>query len=797
MKINQFTTVAIYLGLSLFFAGCGTSVKDYPIQPVPFTDVKLTDEFWAPKIKVNHEVTIPIALKHCETTGRIRNFKIAGKLESGSFCTQYPFDDSDIYKIIEGASFSLQTFPDKNLESYLDTLIKYLALAQEPDGYLYTNRTINPDSTHVWAGNQRWANDSALSHELYNLGHLYEAAVAHYAATGKRNLLDIAIKSANQVDNEFGPGKLSYYPGHQVIEMGLASLFRTTNDERYLKLAKFFLDIRGPHGQEYCQAHKRVFDQDKIVGHAVRATYMYSGMADVAAMMNDHSYSKPLFSIWDDLIRTKYYITGGIGSSGSNEGFGDPYDLPNMSAYCETCASIGLVYWNYRMFLLTGDSKFYDVLERTLYNALLSGVSISGDRFFYPNVLESRGQHTRSEWFGCACCPGNICRFIPSIPGYIYAVKKDELYTNLYVNSTANITLGGLKAEIEQITNFPTDGKVEIIVRPEKETKFSLKLRIPSWVNGQAVSTDLYRFTKKNNAKIKVLLNGEMQDTEVVDGYVTLNRKWKLNDRVELELPMEVRLIVSNPKIKGNVGKASLQRGSFVYCLEWPDNVENIHSLVIDTTAGFKTEYRKDLLNGISVINGLAKPTAFVDGKIEMKESVEFTAIPYYSWANRGAGDMAVWMAVNPEKSRPKPAPTIASRSQIFAMSPNKSLFCINDQEVPDSSNDRSVLYLHWWPMKDTVVWLEYKFDKAETISESSVFWYDDGPFGGCRVPSEWKILYNQNNKWKAVKNTEEYLIAKNIINTVRFQAVKTTGIRIEITLPKDWSSGLYEWNVK
>jgi len=319
----------------LLLAGCKPQSNDYPIQPVTFTAVKVNDNFWAPRIKKNHEVTIPIAFKQCEITGRIKNFKIAGKLEKGSFSSLYPFDDSDVYKIIEGASYSLQTFPDRNLEAYLDTLIGNIGLAQEPDGYLYTNRTIDPNHTHEWAGKERWVNDPNLSHELYNIGHLYEAAVAHYKATGKRTLLDIAIKSANLVYNDFIGKQLPYYPGHQVIEMGLVKLYGVTGEKKYLELAKYMLDIRHG-GDEYNQAQKPVTEQDKIVGHAVRATYMYSGMADIAAILQNDAYSKPLFKIWDDLISTKYYITGGIGSSGSNEGFGEPYDLPNMAAYCET-----------------------------------------------------------------------------------------------------------------------------------------------------------------------------------------------------------------------------------------------------------------------------------------------------------------------------------------------------------------------------------------------------------------------------------------------------------------------------
>ncbi|MFN8258482.1 MAG: glycoside hydrolase family 127 protein [Bacteroidales bacterium] len=772
--------------------------KDYPIQPVPFTSVKVNDQFWAPRIKKNHEVTIPIALKQCEITGRIKNFKIAGKLEKGSFCSIYPFDDSDIYKIIEGASFSLQTYPDKNLEMDLDTLINYIALAQEPDGYLYTNRTIDPQHTHEWAGNERWKNDPVLSHELYNLGHLYEAAVAHYQATGKRSLLDIAIKSANLVDKDFGPGKLAYYPGHQVIEMGLAKLFRATGDERYLKLAKYFLDIRHG-GEEYNQAQKPVTEQDKIVGHAVRATYMYSGMADVAAISGDESYSRPLYKIWNDLISTKYYITGGIGSSGSNEGFSDPYDLPNMMAYCETCASIGLVFWNHRMFLLTGDHKYYDVLERTLYNGLMSGVSLSGDHFFYPNVLESRGQHQRSEWFGCACCPSNICRFLPSIPGYIYAVKNNDLYVNLYMGNTSNIKLNSSNIEINQKTDFPLSGKIEFTFGKGTNNNFTLKLRVPDWVVGQAVPSDLYKMTNNSPSGINLKINGIATEFKIENGYISINKLWTPDDKVEVDFPMEIRKIVAHEKIKADAGKFSLQRGPLMYCIEWPDIKEGkVLNQWINPEQIFTSTYNADLLDGINVIQGKSKPTYYKNDKIETGAEQEFTAIPYYAWANRGPGEMSVWLSSSVDKTRPTPPVTIASESKIKSTDDARGIKAINDFDLPSNSNDHSVMYFHWWPKKDTTEWIEYAFSDFKQISKTSVYWFDDGPDGGCRVPESWRILYeDKNGKWIPVKNTEKYPVLKDKLNTVKFQPVTTKGLRIEIKLPKDYSSGLYEWSVQ
>src|SRR5664280_2920857 len=515
--MTRFRKVLITISsIILMISGCArksSTGEDYPIKPVPFTSVKLTDNFWAPRIKRNASITIPIAFGYCESTGRVKNFEIAAGRDTGKFQTIYPFDDSDVYKIIEGASYSLQTFPDPKLELYLDSLIHKIALAQEPDGYLYTNRTIAEThggvGLHEWAGKNRWEMDSVLSHELYNLGHLYEAAVAHYQVTGKRTLLDIALKSADLVNKDFGWDRVKVYPGHQVIEMGLVKLYRVTGEKKYLDLARFFLDVRGPNGEAYNQANKKVIDQTEAVGHSVRATYMYSGMADIAAIEKDDAYLNAITRIWEDLVYGKIYITGGIGDTGGNEGFADPFVLPNMSAYCETCASIGDIFTNHRLFLLHGQSKYYDILEKTLYNSMLSGVSLSGDRFFYPNPLESNGQHLRQAWFGCACCPSNVARFVPAIPGYIYAVTDKDLYINLFISNDANMLLGKRKVNITQKANFPWDGKVEINVNPETSGNFTLKIRIPGWARNEAIPGGLYKFMEMNTDPVKLSVNGK------------------------------------------------------------------------------------------------------------------------------------------------------------------------------------------------------------------------------------------------------------------------------------------------
>ena len=485
----------------------------YPIDPVPFTSVKVTDSFWGQRLNASREVTIPLAFSKCEETGRYQNFVNAAHPSDTIKVGGLAFDDTDVYKTIEGASYLLQTYPDKKLAKYIDSVLVIVAAAQEPDGYLYTSRTMNPKHPHEWAGSKRWEKVEDLSHEFYNLGHMVEGAIAHYQATGKKNFLNIAIRYADCVCREIGTGEGQQIrvPGHQIAEMALAKLYLVTGDQKYLDQAKFFLDQRGytSRTDEYSQAHKPVVQQDEAVGHAVRAAYMYAGMADVAALTGDTAYIHAIDRIWDNIVGKKYYITGGIGATAAGEAFGKNYELPNMSAYCETCAAIGNVYVNYRLFLLHGESKYYDVLERTLYNGLISGVSLDGGGFFYPNPLESMGQHQRQPWFGCACCPSNICRFIPSLPGYIYAVKDKDVYVNLFMSNTSDLKVGGKAVSIEQNTKYPWNGDITIGINKNNAGPFNLKVRIPGWVRGQVVPSDLYTYSDGKRLKYTVKVNGE------------------------------------------------------------------------------------------------------------------------------------------------------------------------------------------------------------------------------------------------------------------------------------------------
>lgn len=796
MKTYFLTGVSLLLGTALSLGQ--TNRNDYPIRPVPFTSVKVNDQFWAPRIKRNHEVTIPIALDQCYKTGRVDNFLVAGKLKPGKFCTEYPFDDTDIYKIIEGASFSLQTFPDPKLDARIDTLIAYVGKAQEPDGYLYTTRTIDPAHPHAWAGTARWEKESDLSHELYNSGHLFEAAVAHYQSTGKKTLLAIATKNADLLCREFGPGKLDYAPGHQIVEMALVKLYRVTGQQKYLNLAKFFLDVRG-RGKEYSQDHKKVTDQTEAVGHAVRATYMYSGMADVAAITDNKAYLNAIDRIWEDIIHDKFYLTGGIGAAGGHEGFGADYELPNMSAYNETCASIGNIYWNYRLFLLHGQAKYYDVLERTLYNGMISGVSLSGDRFFYPNPLESQGQHARSAWFGCACCPSNVCRFIPSVPGYMYAQTDSRLYTNLFINSTAQVQLGGTAVEVIQKTDYPWSGSVQFTLNPAKRKAFDMAIRIPGWAQNQPLPGDLYRFTDQDKTPFTLLVNGKAVAYKLVDGYAIVRQEWKKGDQIQLELPMPVRQVVANIQVAADVDKVALQRGPIVYCAEWPDFPDgHVLNLIVSPKTQLTASYRPDVLGGVTLIDGQAQQSRrTTDNGIAVADA-RFQAIPYFAWANRGSGEMAVWFGTKATASRPLPAPTIASTSKITASHVTKTLMAINDQAEPKNSNDHDNLYYHWWPKKDTLQWVQYTFEKPATVSSAKVYWFDDGPWGGCRVPASWKVLYRtEAGDWKEVQAKGTYGTAKDAYNEILFEPVRTSALRLDVQLPKEFASGIMEWMVR
>ncbi|MFH1998161.1 MAG: beta-L-arabinofuranosidase domain-containing protein [Planctomycetota bacterium] len=778
--------------------------KGYPVEPVPFTEVNIRDTFWSQRMVSNRKVTIPYDLNQCEETGRIRNFAVAGKLEEGKH-EGHRYNDSDLFKVIEGAAYSLSLYPDPGLDARLDAIIAKIAAAQEEDGYLYTTRTIDPENPAPGAGETRWSN-LRDSHELYNVGHLYEAAVAHFKATGKRTLLDVALKNADLIVSLFGPEGISDIPGHQEIEIGLCRLYLVTGKQKYLDLAKFFLDMRGRADKReiygsYCQDHLPVTEQAEAVGHAVRAGYMYSAMADVAALTGNQDYIDAIDKIWDDVVSGKLYLTGGIGARHNGEAFGDRYELPNAEAYNETCAAIANAMWNHRLFLLHGDSRYIDVLERVLYNGFLSGVSLSGDRFFYPNPLASRGGEERSPWFGCSCCPTNVARFLPSLPGYVYAQCGDELYVNLFVSGGANLKLGKKRVSINVRTAYPWDGKIQVTVIPSENMDLTLYLRIPGWAREEPLPGGLYRFLEPAAEKPVLSLNNKEIPLEMDRGYARIQRTWARSmNEVTLELPMPVRRVVCREEVAQNQGRVALMRGPIVYCAEGVDNGGHTTNLVLPDEAKIISEFRSTPFNETMELFGPCKALFRDDeGGAEMRDQ-KLVAIPYYLWAHRGKGEMDVWLPRNPSLARVIPKSTVASESRVSASHVWSSDTCLalNDQLEPARSNDHGIPRFTWWPHKATREWVQYDFKEAREVSRAAVYWFDDtDKGGGCRVPVSWQVLYLHEEAWRPVETGGHYGVEKDRFNEVGFTPVRTASLRLEVTLPPDRSGGILEWRVE
>ncbi len=634
-----------FLSVTSLYSQNNGNYSDYPISGISIKDVILNDSFWLPKIKVIQDTTIHYAFDKCDKEGRMENFLVAGGKKEGSYKGKMPFDDTDLYKIIEGASYTLISKPNPELDSYLDSIIAIIKTGQEADGYLTTWFTIDRQKPPAWWVNpstHRWENESS-SHELYNSGHLFEAAAAHYWATGKRNFLDIAIKNADLLVENFGPGKLRIPPGHQIVETGLIKLYHITHKKKYLELSKFFLDQRGDSTTHksfgaYAQDHLPVTKQTEAVGHAVRALYMYAGMTDIAVMYNDKDYLAAVNKIWENIVNKKIYITGGLGARHDGESFGDNYELPNLTAYNETCAAIGNVYWNHRLFLLTGDSKYYDVLERSLYNGLISGISLDGKNFFYPNPTESDGEYkfnmgscTRQPWFDCSCCPTNVIRFLPSIPGLIYATANNNIFVNLFMSNTTNILLNDENIELIQQTDYPWNGKINFTINTKTKTNFTLKIRIPGWAQNKVMPSNLYLYENDLPGKITLYINGNEEKINIKNGYAEISRDWFKGDKVELTLPMSVRKIVSDKNVKDNIDKIAFEYGPIVYCAEEIDN-KQISDISIPNKLNFETKEKEILSEKTIVINS------------KINDEI-FELIPYYLWSNRGVNKMQVWFS--------------------------------------------------------------------------------------------------------------------------------------------------------
>jgi DUF1680 family protein len=644
----------LYLILTLCAVSCNGIEKkeEEPLwlhTPDP-GDVQIADDFWTPKIERNRTQTIPYVFRQCELTGRIDNFAIAGRVMKGRH-TGERYNDSDVFKIIEGACYSLMNKPDTALRLYVDSLVTLIAAAQEDDGYLYTTRTIDPVNMAPGAGRDRWT-DERVSHELYNVGHMYEAAVAHRHATGTDIFLDVALRNAELVNSEFGWGRREIAPGHQEIEIGLIKLYRETGDTRWLDLARFFIDVRGRPGEYvhhpagsrfevyddsvYMQMHKPVLEQTEAVGHAVRGAYMYTAMADLSEATGDNRYLKASQKIWEDVVSGKIYITGGIGSKEYGEAFGESFELPNMSAYTETCASVANVFWNHRLYRATGDAKYLDVLERTLYNGLISGIGSDGCHFFYPNPLESDGSFERAGWFECSCCPVNIARFMPQLKNYIWSETPEGINVNLFIGSQASLSTPEGRAGVKMETDYPWSGNITITVDPEIDgSQFTLGIRKPAWSGEAPLSGGLYSYITPCKQKISIKVNGRDDSAKEISGFLVLTRNWKKGDIVEVSLPMEPRFIRARDEVAADRGRVALGVGPVVYCLEEADNGA-VRELKVDTSAEPRFDYEKNLLGGVGT---LYYDAILPDGTVK-----EVKAIPYFSWANRGKGEMIVWI---------------------------------------------------------------------------------------------------------------------------------------------------------
>ena len=731
---------------------------DYPAEAVPFTRVAITDQFWGPRLEASRRVTVPYLLKKSAENGII-------------------LEADPTYKTIEGAAYTLLSHPDAELEAALSEIV---------DGAI--DGLIPKDPGKKWTS-EYW------DRELYPGGHFIEAALAVYQATGKRKMLDAAIKIADWLVDMYGPGKRHQVPTHEEIEIALVRLYRLTGEEKYLNLAKFFLDERGrdthPNLGEYAQDHNPVVEQTKAVGHCVMAMYLYSAMTDVAALTGDPAYAPALDRLWDDVVSRKVYLTGGIGAIRFHERFGAAYELPNLSGWAETCATYGNTLWNHRLFLLHREGKYADMMERCLYNGFLVGVSLKGDRFFYQNPLKSFGTYARFSWINVPCCPPNVLRLLSTLGSYIYARSGDDIYLNLFIGSRADVPMPKNEVILTQETRYPWEGRVKVTVDPDRSKTFAIYVRIPGWTQGQVMPGDLYRYLDRSEEKVRLAVNGKPLDFTIENGYAGVRRKWSRGDTIELDLPMPVRKVAARGEVVEDRDSLALMRGPLVYCAEGPDNEGNVLNLVFPENAELRAEYRSDLLDGVEVITGdiAALARGREDGRPKLVPH-RLTAIPYYAWANRGMGEMAVWLPARESKARLSPIllPDPISRVSSFGAL-EKRITGYNDQSddicsvydgvEPLSSADESSLYFRLKPPERKPAWVEYEFKRPTTVSSAEVYWVDDRRF--CRLPASWRILYEEVGQWKPVVPRGSYGVEKDKFNRVDFDPVRTRALRLEV----------------
>ena len=775
-----------------------TLAGGYPYAPAALNGVKVTGGFWLSRFETNRLVTVKTDFCKCEETGRIANFEKAARREKGGF-KGIPFDDSDVYKVIEGASYTLAQHPDAELDRYLDALIAKIAGAQESNGYLYTARTLGHKAKMMGPAPFSRNRDAC---ELYNAGHLYEAAAAHYEVTGKRTLLDVAIKNADLVAKTFGlgEGQSREVPGHEEIEIGLCRLYQASGDAKYLQLAQHFIDMRGRKdlrpvwGAAY-QDHVPVLEQKEALGHAVRAAYLYAGMADVAALAGNSAYVAAIDALWENVVGRKLHLNGGIGVrrhvkyrnpvfGSAHEAFGDEYDLQNLDAYLETCAAIGNALWNERMFLLHGDAKYIDVLERTLYNGLISGVSIGGDEFFYPNPLASRGGYARSKWFGCSCCPVNVVRFIPQIGRFAYATKRNAAYVNLFVESEAMLRLASGEVKLSQKTAYPWNGDVRIEVTPDSTRStfnFQLAIRVPGWCVGRPVPSNLYEQVVPGTLDdFRVIVNGTAVKVVPVKGYCVIDREWKAGDVVEVAMNMPVRRIKANDKVVADRGCYAVERGPVVFCAEGIDN------------------------GGKALDACLPLDTSFTEGEVEIASTKMvalkgggLTLVPYFTWCHRGAGEMQTWFAESEDAVMEKVRDACVLASYCNA---TDSVQAVWDGILPKSSDDLEPPRLTFWNHLGTEEWVHVKFDKPRTMRRVEVYWFDDYATrrAGCALPATWAVQFRDDVKssWKDETDADYTTVLNGFSQALFAKPATATEFRVRLKCRPKKSAGIVEIRV-
>lgn len=762
------------------------------LREVPFTQVRIQDHFWTPRRDANREVSLPHSLDMLEEAGNVGDFELAAAHARSGYRGPV-FMDSDLYKVLEACSYSLATNPDPVLERRVDAMIAKVAAAQMPDGYLDTYYEVNsPD--------RRWTN-LRDHHELYCAGHLIEAAVAHFKATGKRTLLDVAIRVADHIAARFGdgPGQHMGYPGHPQIEQALVKLYRVTGSKRYFDLARFFIDHRGSHyfavehdtppdryDGAYWQDDVPIRDRTVIAGHAVRAGYLLSGVVDVAGETDDAALLQMVDRVWRNTMQKRVYLTGGIGPSASNEGFTTDYDLPNLTAYQETCASVAMVMWSHRLNLLYGDAKYADEMETALYNGMLAGVSLDGKHFFYVNPLSSAGGHHRVGWFSCACCPPNEARTLAALGEYAYATGRDSLWVSLYIAGGMHTEVDGHPLRLDVATDYPWDGDVRLTVHPDSARRFALRLRVPGWCEGATVSVD----------------GAPVIDAPVERGYIVLDRTWRPGATVDLRLPMPPRRIEANPNVLADRGRLALARGPLVYCVEQADVDAPVSQIAVPATAAVRAVRKPDMLGGIVALETTGETAGDEEWSgalyraAQPPKSVPVAAIPYYAWDNRAPGEMEVWMPTAPPVP-PAGGPERAAKVTLSYVSDNCQPWGVNDGIEPKSSGEQPAALCHWWPHKGTEEWAQYTWTKPIDATGVRVYWFDDTGRGECRIPAAWRVEYRDGDTWKPVLASQHYAVALDRWIDVTFTPVKTTALRLVVQLQPGWAAGVRQWRVE